>query len=74
MFFLPENEIKTCSVYYRLEKNFQLIRIFDVHYPEHQTWDYQSVTKYGSELILYLINYNNASISCFKFDHKGLVS
>ena len=74
MYFLPENEIKTCSVYSRLEKNFQLMRIFDVHDPEHRTWNYHSVTKYGSELIFYLINYDNAKISCFKFDHKGLVS
>ena len=57
MYFLPENEIKTCSVYSRLEKNFQLMRIFDVHDPEHRTWNYHSVTKYGSELIFYLINY-----------------
>lgn len=70
MYFLPEEEIKACSISYRLERNLKLMRVIYLpKKPQH----YEYVTKYGSELILYSINWDTLEITGHKFDHKGIV-
>ena len=70
MYFLPENEIKACSVSSRLEKNLKPMREI---YLYQEPWQCEHVTNYGSELILYSIDRGSLEISCLKFDHKGVV-
>lgn len=69
MYFLPEDEIKSCSLAHRLEKSFKLMRVINL--PETR-YPVEHVTRLGSDYILYHVEKFNRNGIVFSYSYKEI--
>ena len=70
MYFLPEDEVKRCTVSPKLENNIKLMRKIELPEIPRQG---ERFVKYGRDVILFSKDRHSRKISCRKFDHYGII-